>query len=242
LSDAVVATIQSDILAGEYAPGDRLPTETELCEQLGVSRSVVRDALRSLSSLGLVVVRHGYGIEVAEPNGDAITMATVLLLARSGLTMGELVEARAFLEVALAYEAAKRGTPEDWAAMRETLDGMTESVAQEDAPATERRHREFHLGLLRAMHMPALEIVLGPIQQVIALSSLPHDFADMRHWDVESHEPMLEALERGDAAASRTATQAHFGFAHDGSYADFLAAPFGTSAPRYEALLTSQAL
>jgi DNA-binding FadR family transcriptional regulator len=226
LSDGVVAAIQADILGGKYAPGDRLPTEAELCEQLGVSRSVVRDALRSLSGLGLVTVRHGYGIEVAAPTGDAITMATVLLLARSGVSMGDLVEARAFLEISLASEAAVRGTAADWGAMRGSLDGMRAAVAGRDAASAERLHREFHLGLLDAVHLPALAIVLRPVQGVIAVSSSPHDPSDLDHWDVESHVPILEALERGDADAARDAMTAHFAFAHDGSYEAFLAAPF----------------
>lgn len=239
LSDSVVAAIQADILGGKYAPGDRLPTEVELCDQLGVSRSVVRDALRSLSGLGLVAVRHGYGIEVAEPSDGAITMATVLLLARRGLTMGDLLAARAFLEIAVAPEAAVRGTAADWAAMRSALDGMRDAVADRDPPAAERQHREFHLGLLDAVHLPALAVVLRPVQAVIAVSSSPHDPSDLGHWDVDSHVPILEALEAGDADAAREAMAAHFAFAHDGSHEAFLAEPFGAGSgvDRYQTLL-----
>jgi DNA-binding FadR family transcriptional regulator len=60
---------------GEYAAGSRLPTTEALSESLGVSRSVVRDALRTLSSMGLVEVRHGHGIFVAVPRDDILTSA-----------------------------------------------------------------------------------------------------------------------------------------------------------------------
>lgn len=226
LSDYVVAMLRQDILSGAYAPGDRLPTEAELCEQMGVSRSVMRDALRTLSSVGLISVRHGIGIEVAEPNADAVTMAVILLLGRSDLTMGDLVEARKFIEAALAPLAAVNGTDEDRSAMRGALQRFQDAAAAGDARACERAHREFHLGLLRGARLPALDVVLRPMQHVIALSSLPPRLDDMLHWDVEVHVPIVEALERRDPDAAHTATIEHFRFIDRKEHAAFKATPF----------------
>ena len=71
----IVREFEDRIVYGELAPGERLPTESELCELLGVSRSVVRDAVRTLVARGLVEVRQGRGMIVAAPDDHAYSVA-----------------------------------------------------------------------------------------------------------------------------------------------------------------------
>src|ERR1700722_10498688 len=93
LSDSVALDIEQRILEGDLEPGQRLPTELELGEALAVSRSVVRDAMRTLSARGLVQVRQGIGMVVSSPSDAALSDALVVLLMRSELTMGDVIEA-----------------------------------------------------------------------------------------------------------------------------------------------------
>ena len=226
LSDRVASELERRILSGEPEPGARLPTEVELCELFGVSRSVVRDALRTLVARGLVVVGPGQGIVVTNPSDQAFGEALVLLLARSGLTMREVTEARAAIEVHLGPLAADRGTEDDWTQMESRLAGFADAV---ERGAWERAHSEhlaFHLALLHAIHLPALEILLTPMHEIILLSSVPPvDSPEL--WDVPAHPPILEALRARDGDAARAALEQHFArFLRDERYAAFEATPF----------------
>src|SRR5438132_4616388 len=86
LADQVAALIEGQILDGSLAPGDRLPVEFELAEELRVSRTVVRDAMRALAARGLVDVRQGHGMFVSMPSPQAYADAACTLLARSDCT------------------------------------------------------------------------------------------------------------------------------------------------------------
>src|SRR4029077_2578938 len=94
LSDQVAGVLAERVLTGAWPAGHRLPSEPELVETFGVSRSVVRDAVRSLAARGLVEVRQGYGTvvrgEPEEPYADAL----LDLLVRSDVTLADLAKAR----------------------------------------------------------------------------------------------------------------------------------------------------
>src|SRR5215218_10294334 len=101
-SASIAHDIEELILRGDLPRGQRLPTESELGDVLGVSRSVVRDAVRMLAARGLLEVRQGHGTVVAPPSDEAFSSALVGLLMRSGVTMGDVIEARTALESQLA--------------------------------------------------------------------------------------------------------------------------------------------
>src|SRR5262245_11544772 len=159
LSDRVAIDLGSRIVRGELAPGARLPTEAELGDLFRVSRSVIRDAVRTLSALGLVEVRQGVGMLVSSPSEAAFTGALIIRLMRSELTVGDVFEARAAIEIELAALAAIRSDEDDWAAIQGALDDFFDAVEARDWPRAERQHLAFHLSVLRAAHLPALEIL-----------------------------------------------------------------------------------
>src|SRR5687768_11790269 len=111
--EQVVLALERRILSGELQSGQRLPTEGELGLELGVSRTVVRDAVRTLSNRHLVRVRHGFGMEVAPPSDLPISHALADLLMRASVTVGEVLEARAALDRQLAPLAARNATDDD---------------------------------------------------------------------------------------------------------------------------------
>lgn len=234
LSDRVAEELQTRILRGDSAPGERLPTEAELGELFAVSRSVIRDALRTLAARGLVRMGAGQGIVVTDPNDEALGEALVLLLARSGLTMGEVTDARASLEIQVGPLAATRGASGDWEAMEDALERFARAVDARDWRDAHTHHLAFHLALLHAIHSPALEILLRPMHQLTLLSSVPPlDTSEL--WDVAAHGPVLAALRRRDADAVTRALDEHYQrFLHDPRYAAFEATPFGEA--RLEAI------
>lgn len=221
LSDQVVNRIQDAIVRGDYATGQRLPTEGELAATMEVSRTVIRDAFRTLASMGLVVIRQGDGTYVAAPNDHQVRQALALRLHRSDLTIGEVISARKTIESAIAHEAAIVGDPEDWDRMQRALDQFTFAVSMGDWGRANVAHLKFHLGLIEAVHEPALSITMQPMHELIVISSLPPETDRVDLWEVELHEPMLTALRSGDASAARAATRAHYAYIDRPEYAEF---------------------
>lgn len=231
LSDSVASDLQALILRGELKPGERLPTEAELGEALGVSRSVIRDAIRMLAARGLLDVRQGHGTEVAMPTPGAYADAIVSLLMRSNLTMGDVISARAALETELMPLVAVRGTEEDWDTMERHLTNFARAVSEGDWPAAHEAHMLFHLVPFQALRMQALELMLTPLQQCVLITSLPPTRAeDQAQWEVELHPPIIEALRAGDGQAARIAMDAHFEAFRQSPYEAFNSLPFRTRA------------
>jgi GntR family transcriptional repressor for pyruvate dehydrogenase complex len=209
-SDRVAAEFERRILSGELEAGRRLPTEADLCEVLGVSRSVIRDAVRSLVARGLVSVKQGQGMTVAEPDDTAFSHALVILLARSDLTMGDVINARAMIETRLMPLAASRGSERDWAQIEQSYNTFAGAVDAGKFELARHAHVEFHVGLLKAIHQPALELFLKPMTEIIMISSAPPRPKVKQDWEVETHPPILEALRAGDAVAAEKAMEDHF--------------------------------
>jgi DNA-binding FadR family transcriptional regulator len=226
LSDAVVDEIAGRILRGELGPGERLPTERELGDLLGVSRSVVRDAVRTLAARNLVEVRQGAGTVVASPNDAVLVQALMALLMRSDLTVGDVLDARNAVETQIAALAAERGSPKDWAILEDHLERFTDGVTAGDLPVAHKSHLEFHLGILRAVHLPALELMLMPMQHYVLVSSLSVWIDNTSEWEVPSHPPILEALRSGDPNAARDAMKRHFRYSKSKAYDKFRTTPF----------------
>lgn len=224
-SASIALDIEELILRGDLRDGQRLPTESELGEMLGVSRSVVRDAVRMLAARGLLDVRQGHGTIVAAPSDDAFSNALVGLLMRSGHTMGDVLEARAALEVHLTPLIVQNATEEDLERLDDQLDAMAAAVAADDEEAIDISHLGFHRAMYNALHLRALEAVLRPMQRCILLTSpvLPRE--DRTDW-LDAHREILVALRARDAAQAKTAVREHFSDLHDPRYDAWRERPF----------------
>src|SRR3990167_4238283 len=146
LAQELVTELSQRIRDGVIKRGDKLPTESAIMEEQGVSRTVVREALSRLQAAGLVETRHGIGtfvLDTPSPSGFRIDPATVVPL-RDVLAILEL---RISLEVESAGLAAQRRSPEQLALMRAALDALNESAAHaSDAVASD---FQFHLQIDR---------------------------------------------------------------------------------------------
>ncbi|MGH2948350.1 MAG: FadR/GntR family transcriptional regulator [Solirubrobacteraceae bacterium] len=223
--EQVVRELERRILSGELAPGERLPTELELGIQLGVSRTVVRDAVRTLATRRLIRVRHGFGMEVAPPSDLPLAHALADLLMRSEVTVGQVLDAREALDRQLAPLVARNATAQDVARMSDELERFAAAAAAGDVVVAEDAHLELHLAFVAAVHLPALELMLKPMAEVILLSSV-RPTPDPARWEVDSHRPLVEAARAHDEPALVRAVEHHFAVLRGGVYDRFRATRF----------------
>lgn len=154
LADQVAATLSEEIESGRLAEGDRLPTEVELVRQLGVSRTVVREAVKSLVAKGLVTTgpKVGTRVQPAEQwnwfDPDVVVWQSQVGLTREFLR--DLQELRRVVEPAAVRMAAERATAEDIAGIEAAYEGMRRAVEEGGDYVT--YDLQFHQGLLRACH------------------------------------------------------------------------------------------
>ncbi len=245
LSDQVAGIVEGKILGGSFPPGARLPSEFELTESFGVSRTVIRDALRVLVTRGLVEVRRGTGTIVKSSSVDAYSSAVATMLLRSNLTIGDVFAARAALEGQLALIAAANHTAAHVKQVRVAFEVFEVAVREgRDVQAIVSGHVRFHAELVRATNLPALEILLGPIQQMMLATSVAArgvDPRDPRAWRVPVHLRLLEAVESRDPEAVAAASAKHWSTPLRGrSYRDVRAMRLGEMATTSRELMAVQ--
>ncbi|WP_165777700.1 FadR/GntR family transcriptional regulator [Amycolatopsis antarctica] len=198
------------IITGKLTPGDRLPSEAELGQAFGVSRSTVREALRSLTSQNLVYTSRGVNggsfVADADPRSISAYLETSLgLLSAGGLTVDELLAVREMLEVPAARLAATERSESDLLALRTAVEQEnTEAGPQHEHP------QHFHILLLTCSHNSLLEVVTQPIFSVLKNRFLRGN-APATFWDqvCGDHANMVEAIERRDADAAGSLMQEH---------------------------------
>jgi DNA-binding FadR family transcriptional regulator len=131
--DVVADALRRRILSGELTPGDSLPTESELIDQLGVSRETLRLALRLLDAEGLTTTSQGRsGVKIRHPEPDRVARSLVQLLTLTGATWGDLLSFRKMLEPSAAAHVAKHASLDDRAAIAEVADRGIAPVASRD--------------------------------------------------------------------------------------------------------------
>lgn len=210
-SSDVISQIRGAILAGEYRPGDRLPTEREMARQFGVSRVTVRDALRALEAGGLIQVRVGGqgGPYVSEPDVSQLAESLSTHLQLQGTTFMELAEARLALETTAARLAAERATSEDLERLRAAVDGP---VVSADGPGgTAASSLDFHTELVKAAHNGALMAMFMAARSLIqeAFDTLHARQPDMAVAAREAHGRLYEAIAGRDADAAVGIMRSH---------------------------------
>lgn len=168
LSDKVVDEITNMILRGGMHIGDWLPSVAELEANLGVSRTVVREALRILETRGLVQIHHGKGVMVTGNQVQALLEYLDLTFRVQRSTLYELMEVRTILEVEIAWLAAIRRTEEDLKEMEEALDRMARKAATPEGYVD--ADIDFHNALLKAAHNSVLSSVAQPIGELLRKS------------------------------------------------------------------------
>jgi len=196
------------LLSGSFSPGQRIPSERELAEALAVGRSGVREALKSLTLLGLLEVRPSSGTYLSSSSSSLLPQVI-----EWGLLLGEprvydLMETRSRLEVWVAELAAERRDDATVARLRDLVAVMAR--AEGDLSAYIEADVEFHLTIGRASGNEVLANLLNSIQSLLGVwARRVLESAGETRTSLAMHVPILEAIERRDVAAARTAMQAH---------------------------------
>ena len=204
--DHVTGTLAKRILSGALAPGDRLPTEAELSALLGVSRTALREALRTLAAKGLVESRTRAGT-VVSPRSSWNHLDPDLLALREELApdldfVAYLIEARRVVEPAAAALAAERATGEDLHGIEDAFDAMSRA-AQNDIEAFVGADEAFHIGVLMASRNPVFATFGGVIGSALRSAfRLTTSVTESPVATLVLHSDVLEAirLRRPDAA------------------------------------------
>lgn len=212
LHERVVEQIVADVIGGGYAPGTCLPTEPELAGQFGVSRAVIREAVRILAAKRLVTVKHGSGVWVRpadEWDGlDPLVLTHRLRRGHDARLIDHLLEARRIVEVEVAGLAAERCTAADLAELGGIVVAMRESLADDRRFAA--LDLAFHDGLFRAAQNPLLREMAGATLSAMRTArQLGTQDVERRSASEDGHEEILAALRAGDAARARQAMRAH---------------------------------
>ena len=208
LYQQIAAQLSALIASGEFAVGQRLPSERELAAQLGVSRPSLREALIALELEGLVEVRVGAGIWVTA----ASARAPAIPAQQEGEGPFELLRARWLVEGEIAAAAAREATASDLASIRASLAEMERlEKRREDFSAFD---REFHLRVAASTHNGVLQTVVEDLWDrgrgaVWRLMEQHFRTPELQAATVADHRAIYQALAAHDPREARNAMRAH---------------------------------
>ncbi len=206
--EAIVHALTDRMFSGPVLAGSKLPSERQLAEELGVSRSQVREAIQSLGLLGVVEIRHGDGTYLRESGGDLLPRVIEWGLFLGERRLVELVEARQHIEISLTGLAARRATEHDVAAMRALLAKMESSAG--DVAAFVDLDVQFHRAIALAARNSALGDMLSNITSLLRVwmrrSLRAAGETDSSHGE---HAAIVEAIASGDRRGAESAMRQH---------------------------------
>jgi GntR family transcriptional regulator, transcriptional repressor for pyruvate dehydrogenase complex len=208
LTGDIYRKMVAHLLRGDWSPGEQIPPERELCQQLGVGRASLREALKALEIMGMIETRLGDGTYVCERSEF---LSRPLLWAITSSSEGEaqeLVEARQLIEIELAGLAAERANSADLKEIGVHLDKMESSL--HDVEQFLRSDIAFHLAVAQASHnnilMNALLLIRNLLHNWIS-STLR--IAGVAEKALEQHQRIFLTIAKKNPAAARSAMQTH---------------------------------
>lgn len=213
LTEAVISALSTRMEGGVYLPGDKLPSEQELCREFGVSRTVVREAVASLRLGGRLYSRQGLGVFVSDKNAKRLHFEiSPIDDVRSAL---QILELRIGVESESVALAAARRTPEGLSDITRAFDRFS-ALDSGDVEQEAKADYEFHLAIARATGNPRFPQFLEMLGQDIALDlRLKHGQSPGQNHRVHikkisrEHGAILSTISQGDPKAARAALRRH---------------------------------
>ena len=196
------------LILKKLQPGDKLPSERELAETLGVSRSSIRDAIRSLELMGMVEPRQGAGTIVREISSESLVNPLANAIKRKEDLIGELLDFRKMLEPQLAARAAARISPDEIGDITEILDRQEKKLRAGESTIAE--DSEFHYAIALASGNSVVLKVLDTLMDLLRDSrerSLQVEGRPQK--SLAGHRRILAALKRRDGDAAKIAMRRH---------------------------------
>ncbi len=207
LSDKVADMMLETIMSKRLDVGERLPSERELGEQFGVSRTVVREAVRALVAKGLIEVRSGSGLRVAAVDASTVSESMSLFLRGGTLDFEKVHEVRALLEVHMAGLAAERASAADVERLRGVHDRMVAEAR--DVEAAARDDLEFHRMIALATHNELFLVLMDSIGGALIDIRRENLGSGSTPMTLGQHELVLERIAAHDPHGARVAMATH---------------------------------
>lgn len=217
LSSAVTRQIEKLILRGILRPGERLPSERELADRLGVSRPSLREAVADLQDKGLLTSRAGAGIFVADVLGNAFSDALVQLFASHEEAVFDYLSFRRDLEGLAAEHAARLGSETDLAVVAEVFAKMETAHAKTNPAEEAQLDAEFHMAILEASHNVIMLHMMRSMFQLLREGvfynrQIMFKQRTTRDALLDQHRAINDALQARNPDAARAAVVAHLDF------------------------------
>lgn len=208
LSQQVTAKIRDYIRDAGLRPGTKLPSERELADRLAVSRGIMREALKALEAVGIVEIRVGFGIYVADTDYGALVRHVTSKLPDGAADATCLIESRLGFECAAIDLAARRATEEDLAYMEECVDRMANGRNLDEVLSAD---LDFHCAILKASRNPIVMELSGFLRwffvqgttELGAKNREDKRWPDILEVDVMAHRMIMEALRAGESEKAR---------------------------------------
>lgn len=209
LADEVADRILKAVIDHVWEPGDRLPSELALADQLHVSRTVIREALRTLAGKGVLAASSGRGTRVAAASESSLRDAMRLFLrSRARWHYLEVHEVRAMFEVQIAGLAADRASDDEVERLAGICDRMSEALT--DTEAASQFDLEFHRVIALSTHNTLCRVMLDAISEALLEIRLDTFGPQGRAREaLESHREILGRIRDNDAEGARVAMARH---------------------------------
>ncbi len=206
MGSEVLKSLINYLFSGEVKPGDRIPSERQLTESLGVNRPAVREAVRALAFLGLLDVRQGSGTYFRDPDQDLLFTLFEMSLTFGERRLQDLIEARGELEVLVAGMAAERRTEEEAGELGELLAIMRRSQGSDFVDADIAFHSKIALMARNDVLKDMLKGVRLMVRNWVGHNVRAGGSTLVMYND---HVPILKAIVESDPDAARSAMATH---------------------------------
>lgn len=209
--DDIIGQIRERIRTHELIPGQKLPSERELADQMGVSRNTVREAIRMLEVSGLVTIRKGAtgGAFLSTSNSNALSQILMDGIALQHYSFQDLVAVRSVLETYIVEQACLKATDDEL----QVLDDLAKKSldAETSEPNFEKRvviHLDFHRELARVSHNTVAETVTNPLLQIT--QRFHQEAGPIGNMETHRYRrQLMDALWQRDCTAAVEAMQTH---------------------------------
>lgn len=199
--EIIIESIKTLLITKQVRPGDRLPTENELAESLQISRGSVREAMKILSSFGIVTIRRGDGTYVSENMSGGLIDPLLFQLILTDFDKNKLLELRELMEIGMMKIVVEKGTDEAIKKIREAHLKMANAVDSGKASSRElaQMDSDFHSAIVAATDNPLIRKIYGFVMEMF-LPSLETSVSRGDHgkFSVQLHENILKELEKRD--------------------------------------------
>jgi len=207
LAKNVMEQIEEAMVNKELLPGDRLPTEAELCKKMGVGKSSVREAIKMLEALGVIEIRQGDGTYIASSiSGKSINPLVFQLLIDYG-NNADIQELRSMFEPAYVLLAMEKATKKDIDNIKKIHENFKEKINLNIQTADD--DIAFHLAILEATHN-AFIIRIGAAIMHLFMASITSSMKNIPKQAVTDHETILKAFVAKDREALMSAVKQSF--------------------------------